>query len=74
LAGRSAVTGSICAGAPAFFQVCANGGAAGCAPAGAGGARFVSLSGAPLARLDRGERPGALQRLLDMTANTMEPV
>jgi lysylphosphatidylglycerol synthetase-like protein (DUF2156 family) len=38
------------------------------------GARFVSLSGAPLARLDRGEQPGALQRLLDMIANTMEPV
>jgi phosphatidylglycerol lysyltransferase len=38
------------------------------------GARFVSLSGAPLARLDRGEQPGALQRLLDMIANAMEPV
>ena len=38
------------------------------------GARFVSLSGAPLARLDRGEQPGALQRLLDMIATTMEPV
>ena len=38
------------------------------------GARFVSLSGAPLARLDRGEPPGALQRLLDMIATTMEPV
>jgi phosphatidylglycerol lysyltransferase len=38
------------------------------------GARFVSLSGAPLARLDRGEQPSALQRLLDMIANTMEPV
>jgi lysylphosphatidylglycerol synthetase-like protein (DUF2156 family) len=38
------------------------------------GARFVSLSGAPLARLDRGEQPCALQRLLDMIANTMEPV
>jgi phosphatidylglycerol lysyltransferase len=38
------------------------------------GARFVSLSGAPLARLDRGEQPGALQRLLDIIANTMEPV
>ena len=33
------------------------------------GARFVSLSGAPLARLDRGERPSAPQRLLDMIAN-----
>jgi phosphatidylglycerol lysyltransferase len=38
------------------------------------GARFVSLSGAPLARLDRGEQPCALQRILDMIANTMEPV
>jgi phosphatidylglycerol lysyltransferase len=38
------------------------------------GARFVSLSGAPLARLDRGEQPGTLQRLLDVIANTMEPV
>jgi lysylphosphatidylglycerol synthetase-like protein (DUF2156 family) len=38
------------------------------------GARFISLSGAPLARLDRGERPSALQRLLDKIANTMEPV
>jgi hypothetical protein len=38
------------------------------------GARFVRLSGAPLARLDRGEQSRALQRLLDMIANTMEPV
>jgi phosphatidylglycerol lysyltransferase len=38
------------------------------------GARFISLSGAPLARLDRGEQPSALQRLLDVIANTMEPV
>jgi phosphatidylglycerol lysyltransferase len=38
------------------------------------GARFVSLSGAPLARLDRGEQPCAVQRLLDMFANAMEPV
>lgn len=38
-----------------------------------GGAQFVSLSGAPLARLDRGEQPCALQRLLDMIASTMEP-
>jgi phosphatidylglycerol lysyltransferase len=37
------------------------------------GARFVSLSGAPLARLDRGEQPCALQRVLDVLANTMEP-
>jgi len=38
------------------------------------GAQFVSLSGAPLARLDRGEQPSALQRLLDKIATTMEPV
>ena len=38
------------------------------------GARFVRLSGAPLARLDRGEQSRALQRLLDMIANTIEPV
>jgi lysylphosphatidylglycerol synthetase-like protein (DUF2156 family) len=38
------------------------------------GAHFVSLSGAPLARIDRGERPTALQRLLDTIATTMEPV
>ena len=38
------------------------------------GAGFVSLSAAPLARLDRGEQPRALQRLLDMIATTMEPV
>ena len=38
------------------------------------GARFVSLSGAPLARLDRGEQPCALQRLLDTIATAMEPV
>lgn len=38
------------------------------------GARFVSLSGAPLARLDRGEQPSALQRVLDKMATTMEPV
>jgi lysylphosphatidylglycerol synthetase-like protein (DUF2156 family) len=38
------------------------------------GAHFISLSGAPLARLDRGERPSALQRLLDNIATTMEPV
>jgi lysylphosphatidylglycerol synthetase-like protein (DUF2156 family) len=38
------------------------------------GARFVSLSGAPLARLDRGEQPCAVQRLLDMFATAMEPV
>jgi phosphatidylglycerol lysyltransferase len=38
------------------------------------GAHFVSLSGAPLARLDRSEQPCAAQRLLDMIASTMEPV
>src|SRR6516164_6210177 len=38
------------------------------------GAHFVSLSGAPLARLDRGEQPSVLQRLLDTIATTMEPV
>jgi lysylphosphatidylglycerol synthetase-like protein (DUF2156 family) len=38
------------------------------------GAHFVSLSSAPLARLDRGEQPCALQRLLDVVANAMEPV
>jgi lysylphosphatidylglycerol synthetase-like protein (DUF2156 family) len=38
------------------------------------GARFLSLSGAPLARLDRGERPGLLQRVLDVTGQVMEPV
>ena len=46
------------------------------------GARFVSLSGAPLAGLDRGdggdraergEQPWALHRALDMIADTMEP-
>jgi len=38
------------------------------------GARFLSLSGAPLARLDRGEHPGLLQRVLDVTGQVMEPV
>ena len=37
------------------------------------GASFVSLAGAPLARLDRGEEPCAVQRVLDMIASTMEP-
>jgi phosphatidylglycerol lysyltransferase len=32
------------------------------------GTRFVSLSGAPLAWLDRGERPSAPQRLLPVAA------
>lgn len=34
----------------------------------------MSLSGAPLARLDRGEQPDPLQRLLDVTGRTLEPV
>jgi phosphatidylglycerol lysyltransferase len=38
------------------------------------GARFISLSAAPLARLDRGEQPCALLRLLDIFANVMEPL
>ncbi|SDG92845.1 Lysylphosphatidylglycerol synthetase, C-terminal domain, DUF2156 family [Lentzea fradiae] len=38
------------------------------------GARFLSLSGAPLARLDRGERPRAVQRVLDLTGQVLEPV
>ncbi|MFR9802666.1 bifunctional lysylphosphatidylglycerol flippase/synthetase MprF [Pseudonocardia sp. RS010] len=38
------------------------------------GAQFVSLSGAPLARRDRGERPDGLQRLLDRLGETLEPV
>jgi phosphatidylglycerol lysyltransferase len=38
------------------------------------GARFVSLSGAPLARLDRGEQPSSPERLLDMIATILEPV
>jgi phosphatidylglycerol lysyltransferase len=38
------------------------------------GARYLSLSGAPLARLDRGERPRALQRVLDFTGQVLEPV
>lgn len=38
------------------------------------GATLLSLSGAPLARLDRGERPDALQRLLDQIGRSLEPV
>jgi lysylphosphatidylglycerol synthetase-like protein (DUF2156 family) len=38
------------------------------------GASFASLSGAPLARLDRGEQSCAMQRLLDLIAATVEPV
>jgi phosphatidylglycerol lysyltransferase len=37
-------------------------------------ALFLSLSGAPLARLDRGEQPAALQRLLDVIGHALEPV
>ncbi len=35
---------------------------------------FLSLSGAPLARLDRGEQPDAVQRLLDVSGRALEPV
>lgn len=38
------------------------------------GAEFLSLSGAPLARVDRGRRPSWLQRMLDLTAVALEPV
>jgi lysylphosphatidylglycerol synthetase-like protein (DUF2156 family) len=38
------------------------------------GATLLSLSGAPLARLDRGERPDALQRLFDQISRGLEPV
>jgi len=38
------------------------------------GAGFLSLSGAPLARLDRGEQPCGLQRVLDFTGRVLEPV
>ncbi|MFJ1756322.1 rhomboid family intramembrane serine protease [Kitasatospora sp. NPDC088134] len=38
------------------------------------GARFLSLSGAPLARSARDERPTGLQRLLDRTGQLLEPV
>ncbi len=37
-------------------------------------ARFLSLSGAPLARLDRGQQPDTLQRLLDLSGRALEPV
>ncbi|HVH21417.1 MAG TPA: DUF2156 domain-containing protein [Pseudonocardia sp.] len=40
----------------------------------ADGAEFLSLSGAPLARLDRGEPSDALQRLLDLAGRALEPV
>ncbi|MCE3551376.1 DUF2156 domain-containing protein [Pseudonocardia sp. RS11V-5] len=38
------------------------------------GAEFVSLSGAPLARLDRGEPIAGLQKLLDAIGQRLEPV
>ena len=38
------------------------------------GAEFLSLSGAPLARIDRGHDPDAVQRLLDMLGRVLEPV
>lgn len=38
------------------------------------GARFLSLSGAPMARVDRGEQPVPLQRLLDVAGEALEPV
>jgi lysylphosphatidylglycerol synthetase-like protein (DUF2156 family) len=38
------------------------------------GAQFLSLSGAPLARADRGQDPTTLQRMLDWMGKTLEPV
>ncbi|WP_164479211.1 bifunctional lysylphosphatidylglycerol flippase/synthetase MprF [Nakamurella antarctica] len=38
------------------------------------GAEFLSLSGAPLARIDRGDNPDSVQRLLDMLGRILEPV
>ncbi len=38
------------------------------------GYRFVSLSGAPLAQVDRGAAARGLQRVLDMAGNALEPV
>ena len=38
------------------------------------GAEFLSLSGAPLATVDRAEQPTWLQRLLGLVASTLEPV
>jgi lysylphosphatidylglycerol synthetase-like protein (DUF2156 family) len=38
------------------------------------GVEFLSLSGAPLARLDRGTQPTGLQRLLDVAGRALEPV
>jgi lysylphosphatidylglycerol synthetase-like protein (DUF2156 family) len=38
------------------------------------GAEFVSLSGAPLARVDDATPPAGLQRMLDVMGRTLEPV
>jgi phosphatidylglycerol lysyltransferase len=38
------------------------------------GATLLSLSGAPLARLDRSGRPDGLQRVLDHISRGLEPV
>ena len=38
------------------------------------GAELLSLSGAPLARLDRNESPDALERVLDQIGRGLEPV
>jgi lysylphosphatidylglycerol synthetase-like protein (DUF2156 family)/membrane associated rhomboid family serine protease len=38
------------------------------------GAQFLSLSGAPLARIDRGAQPVPLQRVLDVAGKALEPV
>lgn len=38
------------------------------------GLRFVSLSGAPMARVDRGEPLTRPQRLIDLAARTLEPI
>lgn len=38
------------------------------------GAEFVSLSGAPLARMEQGRTPTMLQRLLDRSGASLEPV
>lgn len=38
------------------------------------GAHVLSLSGAPLARLDRGQQPDALQNLLDVFGRALEPI
>jgi phosphatidylglycerol lysyltransferase len=38
------------------------------------GMKILSLSGAPLARFDRGEPPARLQRILDLLAAVIEPI